>query len=231
MSTHPHPRKYPEKVDFDPRKPPKIKTYKYVDLAHAGDVKAGSLKLNTLGGYAHLEDESRRDDKEGMSIHKINYMNIEPGDEDGRKAAAKLLFDLGTDVSGTFLRCEATLRTPPAYCLCLSEVPDSRSLLSSGSQAIFEISDTLGLAVKLQEKYPNRFMSVFVGQVQYSGRVFEDYENANHVPPWMWKEPRDEEDAEVRMIFFAPEGGTAEESICPRDEEIARFLKPFKEAP
>lgn len=215
---------------IDPVNPRPFTTYKYVDIEHADAIANGSLKIGTLGGYADLDDLTRQDGAEGTAYHRINGIQFTGQDEQGINAALSVNLDVSSSPNATITiqGCGGYQVTPPAYCFCLSTVPDSASLLGTRQQAVFEIVDTFRLAQVLRTKHAAKLGSIRYGLIQYTGRLVQDYQLADRVPAWLRKDASFSQDREFRVVFFPVEGVSPEWFITPQDPEIAAFFRRIK---
>ncbi len=196
--THPFPRKL----------------YKYVNVEHAQSLQNGSIKIGTIRGYADLEN-GRDDAAEGTSVVYPTHISLKPGEgEEIRRGMRQMgLHSYGAvEIHGANKSIEYRAVTPNYLCYCLSLVPRSRSLLSGGNQAVFEIVNFDGFLLQLLTKL--HVDKAWVGAVEYSQREFSAFDAPGSKAPDAWRKPykrardgyRYDKEYEYRILMMPQEG-------------------------
>lgn len=193
--------------------------FKYVDVADAHYLEAGSLKIGTLRGYANLESD-RRDADENTTIANIDY--VSSATAEGRAFFERNLFRLGPNANVQASNSTFIQRGPNLYCLCFShkgDLPDT-----DGAQAVFQIDNVKAVINRLILNNSALRKSI-IAPVRYGERVINVARADQFVANPLLKPAIFSREHEVRLLGLKEIDDDADPIYGKADPILSKLLR------
>ena len=195
--------------------------FKYVDPKDAHFLKAGSIKVGTLRGYAALEGP-RQDDAEN-SIWRAggNFSAQNPLHRTYLESSGGFAF-AGDGLQSIIRGINIASAGVDLNCLCFSRSDAAFGKFESG-KALFKIDDSAAFLVRLSE-ICNLRSAHHVGHVIYKERRADIRVNPTEQPDPFVKPPWFIGEREVRVLWAAVPGREPATIYGKKDDQLAATL-------